>query len=216
MAVLLWVPLECMVSLSRHCALDCQAQGDKLALAIQLTSVRVRRDSWQITVHVDETGLTLDHKPPKVLGKTGQDPVAVIASRLATTTVIAAGSGVGEILPPYVIYKGKCLTAELTSGGIEETKYNTSEIGWSNSITFLDWFENHFLLHVPTKPCILLYDGHSTHITVNIINKATDNGVHLFVLPAHTSHILQPLDVSPFRPFRLSVTNLFMKTQIVL
>ena len=49
--------------------------------------------------NVDETGLTLDHTPPKVLGKAGQDLVAITASKSATTTVIAVGSAIGEILP---------------------------------------------------------------------------------------------------------------------
>ena len=122
--------------------------------------------------NVDETGLTLDHTPPKVLGKARQDPVCITASKSATTTVIAAGSAIGEILPPYIIYKGKRLTEELTSGGINGTKYNTSETGWSNSTTFMDWFSNHFLQHVPTRPCILLYDGHATHVTADIIKKS--------------------------------------------
>ena len=52
--------------------------------------------------------------------------MAITASKSLTTTVIAAGNGIGEVLPPYIIYKGKRLTAELTSGGIEGTKYNTS------------------------------------------------------------------------------------------
>ena len=42
--------------------------------------------------NVDETGLTLDHKPPKVLGKVGLDPVAITASKSLTITVIAAGN----------------------------------------------------------------------------------------------------------------------------
>ena len=157
--------------------------------------------------NVDETGLTLDHTPPKVLGKARQDPVCITASKSATTTVIAAGNAIGEILPPYIVYKGKRLTEELTSGGIKGTKYNTSETGWSNSITFMDWFSNHFLQHVPTRPCILLYDGHATHVTADIIKKARESNVYLFVLPAHTSHLLQPLDVSAFGPFKKAFSS---------
>ena len=157
--------------------------------------------------NVEKTGLTLDHNPPKVLGKVGLDPMAITASKSPTTTVITAGDGIGEVLPPYISYKEKRLTAELKSGGIEGTKYNTSESGWSNSITFLDWFESHFLLQVSTRPCILLYDDHSTHVTTDIINKVRDNNVHLFVLPAHTSHIRQPLDVSAFSPFKKAFSS---------
>jgi hypothetical protein len=59
--------------------------------------------------NVDETGITLNHTPPKVLAKAGRVAVAITASKSATTTVIAAGCALGECVPPYVIYKGKRL-----------------------------------------------------------------------------------------------------------
>lgn len=41
-----------------------------------------------------------------------------------------------------------------------------------------------------------------THITVEAINKAKDNGIILFTIPPHTSYKLQPLDRGVFGLFK--------------
>ncbi|XP_046550978.1 MFS-type transporter clz9-like isoform X1 [Haliotis rubra] len=157
--------------------------------------------------HVDESGISLDHNPPEVVARKGTMPHMVTAGHSPTTTVIAAVSAVGDTIPPYMIYKGKRLSKQLTTGGLKGTEYRTSPSGWSNSILFLDFFKNHFLHHA-TRPCILLYDGHSTHVTADIIQTAKEENVHLFVLPPHTSHCL---DVSVFGPFKKSLSTEFHK-----
>lgn len=45
-------------------------------------------------------------------------------------------------------------------------------------------------------------DNHESHITVEAINKAKDNGIVLFTIPPHTTHKLQPLDRGVFGPFK--------------
>ncbi|CAC5369850.1 unnamed protein product [Mytilus coruscus] len=51
------------------------------------------------------------------------------------------------------------------------------------------------------KHILLLYDGHRTHITPDIIDWAVEKKIILYVLPPHTSHVLQPIDVGCFGPF---------------
>jgi hypothetical protein len=46
----------------------------------------------------------------------------------------------------------------------------------------------------------LLMDGHSTHISVGLLEWAKSMNIVIFILPAHTSHLLQPLDVACFGP----------------
>lgn len=157
--------------------------------------------------NVDETGISLYHSPPKVLSRRGGQPFSITSCRSSTTTLVAAVSALGETLPPYIIYKGKRLTQELVSNGMEGSKFTTSENGWVTSDIFLDFFKNHFLTNVTERPVILLYDGHSTHITANIIETARESNVHLFVLPPHSSHMLQPLDVSIFSPFKQQLNS---------
>jgi hypothetical protein len=50
-------------------------------------------------------------------------------------------------------------------------------------------------------------NGHATHITAGIIKIARDSNVHLFVLPPHSSHMLQPLAVAVFSPFKQQLNS---------
>jgi hypothetical protein len=45
-------------------------------------------------------------------------------------------------------------------------------------------------------------DGHSSHITANVIAFCMQNGIDLLILPPHTPHLLQPLDVGVFAPLK--------------
>jgi hypothetical protein len=57
------------------------------------------------------------------------------------------------------------------------------------------WFR-YFLNSIPTMwPVLLIEDEHALHITVEIIDLAKVNDVHLLCLPSHTTHVLQPLDI---------------------
>ena len=42
-------------------------------------------------------------------------------------------------------------------------------------------------------------DGHCSHISLELIQLAQENDIHLLCLPSHTSHLLQPLDVGVFK-----------------
>lgn len=45
-------------------------------------------------------------------------------------------------------------------------------------------------------------DGHQSHLGPELVRAAQREGVILLCLPPHTSHILQPLDVSFFGPLK--------------
>ena len=75
-------------------------------------------------------------------------------------------------------------------------------MGWINSDLFMKWFE-FFLANIPpTRPVLLIMDGHGTHMSIELIELARSNDVHLLCLPSHTTHILQPLDVGVFKSFK--------------
>ena len=56
----------------------------------------------------------------------------------------------------------------------------------------------------PARPVLLVPDGHSSHILIELIEMARANNVTLLCLPPHTLHILQPLDVGVFKSFKTS------------
>ena len=75
-----------------------------------------------------------------------------------------------------------------------------SSKGWINSDIFLDWFQ-FFIDSIPdTRPRVLLMDSHSSQLGPEVSQLAKENQNFLFTFPAHTSHLLQPLAVSVYRP----------------
>jgi hypothetical protein len=45
-------------------------------------------------------------------------------------------------------------------------------------------------------------DGHSSHITGDMIALCMENDIGLLILPPHCSHLLQPLDVGVYGPLK--------------
>jgi hypothetical protein len=54
----------------------------------------------------------------------------------------------------------------------------------------------------PTNRHLLILDGHNSHVTLDVVYKAKENGLDLITLPSHTSHRLQRLDCSVLCPFK--------------
>ncbi|WAR16706.1 LOW QUALITY PROTEIN: hypothetical protein MAR_031300 [Mya arenaria] len=91
-----------------------------------------------------------------------------------------------------------------------------SDSGWSNSSVFLKYLENHFLHHVNTRDraVLVLFDGHKSHANLTLANLGKQHNIVFFVLPPHTSHVTQPLDVGCFGPlksFYNSECQIFMR-----
>ena len=62
----------------------------------------------------------------------------------------------------------------------------------------MEWMNKIFLKYaVSQRPILLLIDGYKTHLTLLICAK--NNQVILLCLPSHTTHALQPLDISVFK-----------------
>ena len=64
-----------------------------------------------------------------------------------------------------------------------------------DSKVFAGWF-NIFIKMVKDMPLLLLFDGHMTHITLPVIEKAMKERVITVKFPPHVTNVLQPLDVT--------------------
>jgi hypothetical protein len=51
---------------------------------------------------------------------------------------------------------------------------------------------------------LLIMDGHGSHVTLEAISQAKEINLDIITLPSHTSHVLQPLDVSCLKPFKIT------------
>lgn len=156
--------------------------------------------------NVDETGITtVPKKQSRVLGLRGKRQVGglVSAERGTLVTTEICMSAAGNFMPPMFIFprvRGKPeLMDEAPPGSFAE--YHPS--GWIQKDIFLRWFKKFVEFTNPTKenPVLLLLDGHASHTkNLEVIEYARDHHVVLLCFPPHTTHRLQPLDVSLMGP----------------
>ena len=153
----------------------------------------------------DETGLPLNPKCLKVIDEVGsKNPSYLTGNSKSQITVLACTSAAGYALPPFVIFARKSINPALTKGEVPGTLYGLSETGWMNRELFNHWLIEHFLLYAPpTRPLLLLLDGHSTHYCPETIKVAAENEVIMCALPPHTTHLTQPLDRGCFAPLKV-------------
>ena len=155
--------------------------------------------------NIDETGIQFEHCPPKVLCIKGNTPQAVTSPRGKNVTLIGCANAVGACIPPYYIFPGKRWCDDLLEKTCPGASGEMSETGWSNSVTFQNYLSNHFLRFVTieeSKPHLVIFDGHKSHVSLSLTNWGKDHGLVFYILPPHTSHVTQPLDVACFGPLK--------------
>ena len=117
--------------------------------------------------------------------------------------MLCGASAAGVALLPMIIYPKAFPGGAYTFRGPDDAVYAKSESGWVDSELFYAWMQKIFLVHaVHQRPVFLLVDGHSSHMILDLIDLARENNIILFCLPPHTTHLLQPLDVSVFKSLK--------------
>lgn len=162
-------------------------------------------DKPHMIFNVDEKGISQDHTPPQVISGTLVHPPAVTSGKSSTVTILGCGSASGMAVPPYFVFPGKRMISDLLQGATPGADGCVSDSGWSNSEVFRNYLEHHFMKFVPThsdQKILLLLDGHKSHVSVGLVEWANSQGIILYILPAHTSHLLQPMDVACYGPFQ--------------
>jgi len=176
---------------------------------LELESIRDRydlKDQSHRIFNVDEKGITTDCKPPNIVSCSHFKPQVVTAGNSKTVTLLGGGSASGSQIPPFCVFPGqRMMLPDLLNGVTPGASGTVSDSGWSNSVIFEQYMKEHFIKFIPNRDddhkVLVLYDGHKSHISMSLITWVKENNIILFVLPPHTSHILQQMDVSCFGPF---------------
>lgn len=157
--------------------------------------------------NLDETGLQLNNNPGKVVTNKGAKMVNCITSaeKGETISVITCVNAEGYFLPPCCIFKGKNKKIEFEDGLPPGGKVIMGgKSAYVSSDIFFQWFREFFVPRKGQGKILLIMDGHSSHCSnVELLDYAVANDVILFCLPSHTTHWLQPLDRSFFKPLKI-------------
>jgi hypothetical protein len=113
-----------------------------------------------------------------------------------------------QSIPGFYIFRGKRVMMNYIQNCENGATMAMQPEGWMIAILFSYWI-SHFIQSLQqrggishTNRHLLTVDGHNFHVTIEVVHKAMQVGLDLLTLPSHTSHRLQPLDVSVFGPFK--------------
>ncbi|TLS20308.1 uncharacterized protein PpBr36_11424 [Pyricularia pennisetigena] len=122
------------------------------------------------------------------------------------TSFIECISATGKSLPPLCIFRGKTVQQQWFPSNelqrFEGWKFTATPNGWTDDNTAVEWLKSVFLPmstpEVAGDPRLLILDGHHSHATPEFMTECFKNNVFIVYLPPHSSHVLQPLDLSVF------------------
>jgi hypothetical protein len=169
----------------------------------------------------DEKGFIIGHSASmkRVLSReafeSGRISKAIQDGSREFVSLLACISAAGRVLPPALIYKGD--SGDLRDTWLENwmpeecAYFAASPKGWSSDALGLDWLTKVFDRHTKESAGrgrrLLLVDGHSSHVNWKFIQECDRLRILVMVLPAHSTHRLQPLDVSLFSPLAVYYSN---------
>jgi hypothetical protein len=107
-------------------------------------------------------------------------------------------------VPPAIVSPGKKITQDIMKDAPIGSLCMCTDTGYFNSKTFIRYLD-HFAANTnPTKekPVLLILDGFRGHVNVETIQHAMILNIVVVCLPSHTTHVLQPMDVGIFSPFK--------------
>jgi hypothetical protein len=123
-------------------------------------------------------------------------------------SVLACISATGRAIPPLLVYPGA--SQDLRASWVEDitadsgVHFTKSSNGWSSNKIGRSWLEQVFERYTKPKRAttkrLLIVDGHSSHVNMEFVDWADRHNIILLILPPHTTHRLQPLDVGLFQP----------------
>ena len=121
-------------------------------------------------------------------------------------TAVLAGTMQGDLLPLPLIYKGKTLRCHPNYKFPPGWHITHSPNHWSNEPTMIEYIENivipyvenvREMLYTPSTPGLIIMDNFKGQITKKKIDLLLEeNHLHTCLLPANTTNILQPMDLS--------------------
>jgi len=177
--------------------------------------------------NVDEKGFVMGISPrTEVITRRGKkNPHVTQSGKCKRITGLEAVSADGCIFPPYLIGKGAKHMFDWYKNVTDEDKmarWSVSPKGWTDNKIGCDRLTevydpmNH--QQCPNEARLLILDGHVSHINYKFLKYCEQNDIIVFCLPAHSTHLLQPLDVVLFsalqNAYKKTVEDYFHRTSI--
>jgi DDE superfamily endonuclease/Tc5 transposase DNA-binding domain/helix-turn-helix, Psq domain len=127
-------------------------------------------------------------------------------------TAIECTGASGWVLPPCIIFKGKRFIQSWSDDLPGDWRFEVSPNGWTSDEIGVRWLIKHFVPLTVNRTKgnyrLLILDGHGSHLTPKFDEICSQNDIIPICMPAHSSHLLQPLDIGCFAVLKRSYGQL--------
>nr|CAH7761453.1 unnamed protein product [Callosobruchus chinensis] len=167
----------------------------------------VLEDSSRI-FNSDESGFQICPSTGKVFAMKGSKNVYSVerSSAKENITVLFTFSADGTICVPMVVYPYQRIPEKVAKNINPKWGVGRSDNGWMTSETFYQYIANIFHPHLKENgvklPVILFLDGHKSHLNYQLSLLCNELQIEIISLYPNATRILQPCDVSIFRPMK--------------
>ena len=162
-------------------------------------------------------GLAVGRQKAIVRSNTRQK-VAITDGNREFCSVLETVNALGEVTPPFIVWANKVHCVGFYADDDRPATFSQSPSGYMDDELGFDYISKPFDRYTArvesvdltagasvnpdpsTTYRMLIVDGHSSHIAWPVVEYALDHQIILYCLPAHSTHLMQPLDVACFGP----------------
>ena len=117
-------------------------------------------------------------------------------------TSLECVSAKGKSIESYIIVKGEVMKEKLFDNDIDDNTWlAVTPTGFTNdrnTFRWLEHFDRRTRENIRNRWRLLVMDGHSSHLSDHFKYYCWTHRIIPFLLPSHSTHLLQPLDVGVF------------------
>jgi hypothetical protein len=155
---------------------------------------------------VDETGFRIGvGRAHKVIAQDRSTKIYMPdADERTYITVVERVQADGSSIPPMVIQQGSVFIERFFPDGLQDNVLMGLSSGYNNDELSLDWLKHYDRFTKDRRHGVyrlLIFDGFSS-LLIDFIQYCWDHSIVPLCLPAHATHLMQPLDVVVFQPLQ--------------
>ena len=163
----------------------------------------------ELILNWDQTGIKIVPSSTRTMDRQGSKRVeAVAVNDKRLITAVFGGSLVGDFLPIQVIYQGKTACSNPRFQFPRDWNITHSPKHWSNEETMMEYINEIIIPYVECTrrsfeddtPAMVIMDNFKGQITTSVTELSETNIIHVCLLPANTTDLLQPMDISVNKP----------------
>lgn len=156
-------------------------------------------------------------KKKQMCVKSGQPPIALDQKMGEHITLLLFVSAEGEWLKPLAIFPLKTLP-EFAPSVYEDFNISGQDSGWIDGPIFRNYIQNYFVEEISksreihgeeNEPALLVMDHHTSRDGLDAEMLWNHHKILLLLIPSHSSHIVQPLDLSSNGEFKQKLRERF-------